>query len=240
VIGVGLVVMIIALASLGSNTNTSNLNANTRDVNRNTNANANVAANTNTPNVNANIPASGPFTDDFTEKKWPVGVYQYGRIWYENDEYHMSSKEHSYLVMSGPSEDYNSENATVKVTARSVDGGVPSDGFGVMVHAGWSKAKRLDDYAFLIYPGDEPQYEVIMHKDGNQSELVARTKSDAIRPGSSPNQLEIRVRGTELSFYANGKYLTRIIDTENYRRGKVGFYSSDVTNVAFDNLEIDR
>jgi len=169
-----------------------------------------------------------------------VGVYQYGRIWYENNEYHMSSKEHTYIVMYAPSEDYNSENATVKVTARSVDGGVPSDGFGLMVHGGWSKAKRLEDYAFLIYPGDEPQYEIIMHKDGTQSPLVPRTKSDAIRAGGSPNQLEVRIRGNELSFYANGKYLTRIIDTENYRRGKVGFYSSDVPNVAFDNLEIDR
>lgn len=238
VIGVGLVVMIIALASLSSNTNTTNLNANTREVNRNTNAN--VTVNANTANINATVPPTGPLTDDFTEKKWPVGVYQYGRIWYDNNEYHMSSKEHTYIVMYAPSDDYSSENATVKVTARSVDGSTPSDGFGLIVHGGWSKAKRMEDYALLIYPGDEPEYQIIMHKDGNQSSLVDKTKSDAIRSGSSPNQLEIRVRGNELSFYANGRYLTRIIDTENYRRGKVGLYTSDATEVAFDNLEIDR
>ncbi len=92
----------------------------------------------------------------------------------------------------------------------------------------------------LIYPGEEPEYEIIMHKDGNQSAIVTRTKSAAIRSGSDPNQLEIRIRGNELSFYANGQYLTRITDSENYKRGRAGFYTSDEIEVAFDNLEIDR
>ena len=153
----------------------------------------------------------------------------------------MRSKERTYIVMYAPSDDYNTENATVKVKARSVDGDVPSAGFGLLVHGGWSKAKRLEDYALLIYPDDdEPGYEIIMHKDGNQSALVARTKSEAIRSGSNPNLLEIRIRGNELSFYANGQYLTRITDTENYKRGRVGFYTSDEIEVAFDDLEIDR
>ncbi len=233
VIGVGLVVMLIALASLGSNSNSNNLNANT-------NRNANVTVNANIPNSNASVTPAGPLTDDFSEKKWNVGVSQFGRMWYENDEYHMSSKEQTFIVIYAPSDDYSTENATVKVTARIVDGAVPSNGFGLMVHCGWSRAKRLDDYALLIYPSAEPEYEIVMHKDGTQSSLVSRTKSDAILSGTSPNQLEIRIRGSELSFYANGKFLTRITDSENYRRGRAGFYTSDVTNVAFDNLEIDR
>lgn len=236
VIGVGLAVMLIALASLGSDPNNSNLNANTREVNRN----SNVTVNANLPNTNATVPPTGPFADDFSEKKWNVGVSQYGRMWYEDDEYHMSSKEQTYIVMYAPSDDYFTENATVKVTARSVDGEVPSAGFGLLVHGGWSRNKRLDDYGLLIYPGDEPEYEVIMHKDGTQSSLVARTKSAAIRSGSNRNDLEIRIRGSELAFYINGQFLTRLNDVENYRRGRAGFYTSDDTNVAFDNLEIDR
>ncbi|HEU4794784.1 MAG TPA: hypothetical protein VFT02_04080 [Pyrinomonadaceae bacterium] len=237
VIGGGLVVMLIALASLGSDPNTNNINAN-REVNRNSNVNVN--ANTANINTNANVAPTGPIVDDFSDKKWAVGVSQYGRIWYDDDQYHMSSKERTFIVMYAPSDEYNTENATVKVTARSVDGDVPSAGFGLLVHGGWSKSKRLEDYALLIYPGDDPEYEIIMHKDGNQSALVARTKSDAIRSGSSPNLLEIRVKGSELSFYANGQYLTKITDTENYRRGRAGFYTSDEIEVAFDNLEIDR
>ena len=142
--------------------------------------------------------------------------------------------------MYAPSEDYNTEIATVKVTARSVDGGVPSAGFGLMVHCVQTKAKKLEDYALLIYPSDEPEYEIIMHKDGVQSSVVQKTKSSAIRSGSSPNLLEIRIRGNELTFYANGQFLTRINDTANYRRGRAGLYTSDIHEVAFDDLTIDH
>jgi hypothetical protein len=152
----------------------------------------------------------------------------------------MTSKDRTYIVMYAPSDDYSTENATVKVTARSVDGTVPSSGFGLMVHCVQTKAKQLEDYALLIYPGDTPQYEVIMHKDGNQSSLVSKTNSSAIRSGSNPNQLEIRIKGTELAFYVNGQYLTRITDTANYRRGRVGLYTSDINDIAFDDLEIQR
>ncbi|HSE20970.1 MAG TPA: hypothetical protein VLB68_04910, partial [Pyrinomonadaceae bacterium] len=99
---------------------------------------------------------------------------------------------------------------------------------------------QLEDYALLIYPSDTPQYEVIMHKDGNQASLVSKTNSTAIRSGSNPNQLEVRIKGTELAFYINGQFLTRITDTQNYRRGRAGLYTSDVTDIAFDDLEIER
>lgn len=238
VIGAGLVVMIIALASLGSDPNSNNLNAN-REVNRNSNANGN--ANIANVNTNANVAPTGPLFDDFSEKKWTVGVFQYGRIWYDDDQFRMEAKERMYIVMYAPSDEYSTENATVKVTARSVNGDVPAHGFGLLVHGGWSKTKKLEDYALLVYPDDdEPGYEIIMHKDGEQSSLVSRTKSEAIRSGSNPNQLEVRIKGNELSFYANGQYLTRITDSQNYKRGRAGFYTSDEIEVAFDNLEIDR
>ena len=236
VIGVGLVVMIIALASLG--TDNRNLNAN-----RNENRNANVSVNANITNTNLNANATttpASIADDFSQQKWGSATSQYGRTWYDNGEYHMSSKERTFVVMYAPSDAYNTENATVKVTARSVDGNVPSAGFGLMVHC-VQKAGKLEDYALLIYPEeDEPKYEIIMHKDGTQSSLVEKTESDAIRSGSTPNVLEIRIRGNELSFYVNGKFLTEITDTANFRRGRVGFYTSDIYEVAFDDLTIDH
>lgn len=235
IIGVGLIVMLIALASLGSNVNNSNLNANIRNDNRNSNV-----ANANVTNSNANATLATSLADDFSERKWGVGTSPYGRIWYDDGEYHMVSKERTFVVMYAPSDDYNTENATVKVTARSVDGSVPSAGFGLMVHCVQSKAGKLEDYGLLIYPDEEPGYQIIMHKEGQQSSLVDRTKSSAIKSGSSPNDLEIRIRGTELSFYANGQFLTRIADSENYRRGRAGLYTSDIHEVAFDDLVIDR
>ena len=238
IIGVGLVVMIIALASLNSNnTNNSNL------ANRNDNRNANVTVNANVPNVNANSNASLPtsFSDDFSQQKWGVGNGPYGRIWYAGGEYHMESKSGTFVVMYAPeTNEYSTENATVKVTARSVDGEAPASGFGLLVHCAQSKAKQLEDYGLLIYPGDEPEYEIVKHKNGTQSPVVTKTKSSAIKSGSTPNVLEVRIRGTELSFYANGQFLTRITDSENFKHGRAGLYTSDTHEIVFDDLSINR
>ena len=234
VIAAGLVVMFIALASLGSNVNNSNVNANTRNENRN----ANITANTNiNANTNANLP--GSLTDNFSEQKWGVGTSPYGRIFYDNGEYHMVSKEKTFVVMYAPNDTYNTENARVSVTARSVDGSVPSSGFGLMVH-GTLKGGKLEDYALLIYPSEDPEYQIVMHKNGTQSSLVDKTKTSAIKPGTAENKLEIRIKGNELSFFVNGQFLNRIRDAEDYRRGRAGFYTSDIHEVAFDDLAINR
>jgi hypothetical protein len=52
--------------------------------------------------------------------------------------------------------------------------------------------------------------------------------------------LEIRIRGAELSFYINGQFLTRLTDSANFRRGRAGFYTSDIYEVAFDDLRIEH
>ena len=238
VLGGGFVVLLIALALGSDNTN--------GNANRNTNRNANVAVNTNTntnTNTNANANATttpASLADDFSEQKWGTGTSPYGRIWYDNGEYHMVSKERTWVVMYGPSDDYSTENARVTVNARSVTGEVPSAGYGLMVHTAPARTGRLDDYVLLIYPSEEPEYQIIMHKAGTETILVDRTKSNAIRPGSAENKLEIRTKGAELSFYVNGRFLTQITDNENFRRGRAGFYTSDVHEVAFDDLVITR
>lgn len=236
IIGVGAVIMIIAIASMGTNTNVNANRANTnRNVNRNTNANV-TNTNTNT-NVNATAPAS--LSDDFSEEQWGTGSYAFGEMWYADDQYHMRSKEGKYLVMYAPTDEYSTANATVRVTARSVDGSAPTSGFGLIVH-GERKDGNLEDYALLIYNGDSPKYEIIKHKDGKQTEEVAWTDSSVIRTGSNSNQLEVRARGSELTFYINGQYVNRIKDRENFKGGIAGFYTSGTADVAFDDLEIER
>lgn len=235
---VGAAVMMLALASMGSNSNTSsNRNANLRNSNSRT---VNRNANSNAGNVNSstNLPAS--LTDDFSEAKWGTGSYPFGDIRYADDEYHMRSKAKTYLVMYAPSADYSTGDATVRVTARSVDGTPALTGYGLIVHGEKSKTGELEDYALLIYTGSEPQYQVIKHKGGAQTTVVPWTKSRVIRSGSSPNQLEVRAKGKELTFYINGQYVDRITDNENFQRGVAGLYTSDTAEVAFDDLEIRR
>lgn len=234
---VGVAVMILALASIGTN---SNANANTNVANtRNANTRA-VNRNANVTNVNSNSSLPASISDDFSESTWGAGNFTFGDVWYDNNEYHMRSKDKTYLVMYAPKNEYNTENATVRVTARSVDGTPAASGFGLIVHGDKSRAGSLEDYGLLIYTGPEAKYEIIKHKNGVQTTVVPWTRSTVIRSGTNPNQLEIRTRGLELSFYINGQYVDRITDTENFRRGVAGLYTSDNTDIAFDDLEIRR
>lgn len=235
ILGVGLIVIILVMARFGADGNTTN-NANTGVVNTNSTSNTNRTANANSNT--STLPAS--ITDNFSEEKWRTGNFQFGDIWYQDDEYHMRSKEKTYLVMYAPSGSYDTENATVRVTTRSVDGNGPTSGYGLIVHGQKSSSNELEDYALLIFTGDEPQYQVVMHKGGNQKALVPWTKSSVIRSGTNPNQLEIRTRGDQLQFYVNGRYLTRITDDENLKRGVAGLYTSEPSEVVFDDLEIQR
>jgi hypothetical protein len=243
VIGIGLVIMIIAIASLDTNTNAdSNGNSNVRVANRNSNTNSDSNTNSNNIRENTNSAASLPasFSDNFSEQTWGTGNSQFGEIWYADDEYHMRSKEKTYLVMYAPNNNYNTEDATVRVTVRSVEGDASASGYGLLIHGEKSKNNQLEDYGLLIYTGDSPQYEIVSHKNGSQTALVPWTKSSVIRGGTSPNQLEARIKGDDISFYINGQYVNRITDSENYKRGVVGFYTSDTDEVAFDDLEIRR
>lgn len=237
VIVVGVAIMIIALASMGSNSNANSnrANANSRIPNRNGNTNT---ANVSNVNSNTNLPST--LTDNFSEAKWGTGNFAFGDIWYADDQYHMRSKAKTYLVMYAPSTEYKTGNATVRVTARSVDGTPPLTGYGLIVHGEKSKSGQLEDYALLIYTGAEPKYEIIKHKGGAQTEIVRWTPSKVIRSGTNPNQLEVRARGSELSFYINGQYVDRITDNENFKGGIAGLYTSDTAEVAFDDLEIKR
>jgi len=234
--GIGVVILIIALASVSNNNN------NNRMVNSNSNNNNSRLANRNAnagSNTNARSDLSS-YNDDFSSELWRVGSGEYGRTWYEDEEFHMHGTKGRYILMYGPDRsDYSDENATVRVTTKSVAGDSPTTGYGLLVH-GQMENSQFRDYGFLIYNGDSPKYSIVQHKSSNETKLVSWTASDAIRTGTTPNQLEVRIRDRRLDFYINGQFITSITDSEGFSSGRVGFYSSDSQEVAFDDLEISR
>ena len=233
VLGLGAVIVIFAVLTMNAEPNNNRVVANI--PNRNLNGNWTNANNSNS-NSTAKLPAA--FSDDFSTQKWGTGSSAYGNIFYADGAYHMKSKEKTYFVMYGPSNDYDTENARVRVTVRSVDGVSPVSGFGLVVHG--APEEKLRDYGFLIYTGESPKYLVVQHNGGTQTELVPFTASSIIRSGTSPNQIEVRIKGTQLSFYINGQYATSITDTQGFKRGRAGFYASDAHEVVFDDLLINR
>jgi hypothetical protein len=232
--GIGVVILIFAIANItNNNNNNGNSNSNTnRQVNRNTNRNSNENSNTRSSLTS--------FTDDFSKEDWRTGSSTYGRMWYVNEEYHMMGTKGYYFVIYSPDKaDYKTKDATVRVGARSIDGTSPSTGYGLVVH-GEMKNDQLEDYAFLIYNGDDPKYKNVDQKGGKDTTLVEWTSFSAIRTGTTPNQLEVRIRERKLDFYINGQFVTSIVDIENFQGGRVGLYTSDEHEVAFDDLEISR
>ena len=231
--GIGVVILVFAIASV---TNTNNNNGNNSNNN-------NRAANRNTNNSNSNTNTRADlttFTDDFSTQSWGTGPSQFGNIWYQDEAYHMHATKGRYIVIYSPDKpEYKTENATVRVGLRSVDGEPPVTGYGLVVH-GDKKTGNLEDYAFLINNGDDPKYKIVVHKGGNETIIGDWTSSSAIRTGTSPNQLEIRIRDSKLDFYINGQFVTTITDTENYKGGRVGLYTSDAGEVAFDDLEVSK
>ena len=233
--GIGVAILVFALASM-TNTNNGNSN-NSNSRNRNTNKNTNSEA----TNANENTRSTlSSFTDDFSKQTWGTGPSQYGNIWYQDEEYHMHATRGGYIVMYSPDKkDYNDENATVRVGLRSIDGNPPITGYGLVVH-GEKKDGKLEDYGFLIYSGDNPKYKIVLHKAGSETKVADWTPTSTIRTGTSPNQIEVRIRDLKMDFYVNGQFVTSITDEAGYRRGRVGLYTSDAGEVAFDDLEISK
>lgn len=237
-IGIGVGILIYAVTKIANdNNNNSNSNNSNKIANRNTNKNTNADdANTNT---NSRSTLSS-YADDFSNKSWGTGESQYGNIWYQDEAYHMHATKGGFIVMYAPDKpEYKTENATVRVGLRSVDGDPPITGYGVVVH-GEKKDGKLEDYGFLIYSGDNPKYKIVLHKAGAETKVVDWTPTSTIRTGTLPNQIEVRIRDLKMDFYINGQFVTSITDEEGYRRGRVGLYTSDVGEVAFDDLEISK
>ena len=249
VLGIGAIVM-LSIAG-GSNSNNSNANnsnrvaSNANNSNRNANANANNSNNANANNSNynsSNSTSTASLTDDFSTQKWGTGPRAFGSF-YADGEYHMQHKvADQYVVIYSPDEEaYKTEEATAKVTVRSVDGNIPTAGYGLVVH-GQLVDGKLQGYAFLIKNGSDPKYGIMLMEDGEQKAVVKPSTSSAIRSGTTPNQLEVRVKGEQLSFYINGQFATSITDTEDFADtdGRIGFYTSTGGEVAFDDLTVQK
>ncbi len=241
VIGIAGVVLLVVIAGMSdSNTN----NSNNTNLASNRNARSGNLNSSDSSNANANSGDTSAkdyqVQDDFSiTTRWWSGANAYGKAQYVNGEYQLSAGSYgSYVVIYAPNQPpYNTANMTSRVIARSVTGTSPSQGYGLTVY-GEMKNGNLEDYAFVIRTDESPAFRVALHQTGKETTLVNWTRSSLIRTGSSPNQIEVRAKDTQLSFYINGQYATSVTDSAGYKTGLVGFYSSDAVPVAFDDLEI--
>jgi hypothetical protein len=242
VLGIGIVVLLSIIGRDASNNKNkpSNIAVASNSNNRNSNP-----VTTSTTNRTSTSAPSTVLKDDFSTQNWPVGDEAYGSF-YQDGEYHMKGRPKLYVFMFplNPTAEallnYTTKNATVKVTARNVDGKSPEYGYGLIVHGKLNGKGSLEGYGFLIYTGQKPMYEIVHFVDGAPTNIVNWTPSTLIRSGTNSNQIEVRTKGSQLSMYVNGQFLKSITDTANYKDGYVGLYTSESNEVAFDDMEINR
>ena len=84
-----------------------------------------------------------------------------------------------------------------------------------------------------------------LNSEFRSASTVPRTTREArVQLVSAPvirgNTVEVRIRERKLDFYINWQFVTSIVDVENFQGGRVGLYTSDEHEVAFDDLEISR
>jgi hypothetical protein len=244
VLGIGIVVLLSIIGRDSADNTNRNSNRAVAGNSNNRNSNSNPVKTTNTNRSTTSAPST-VLKDDFSTQNWPVGDEAYGSF-YQDGEYHMKGRPKLYVFMFplNPTSEallnYTTKDATVKVTARNVDGKSPEYGYGLIVHGKLNGKGSLEGYGFLIYTGAKPMYEIVHFVDGAPTNIVNWTPSTLIRGGTNSNQIEVRTKGSQLSMYVNGQFLKSITDTANYRDGYVGLYTSETNEVAFDDMEINR
>ena len=234
VLGIGIVVL---LTMIGRKSTTANWDASANRANRTNSSNSSVA------NANRSTSTNPPayFKDDFSTENWPTGESAHGSF-YEGGQYHMKGKPNLYVYMLPPhTTNYLSQDADVKVMARSVDGQSPESGYGLIMHGKYKgQDYKLDGYGFLIYTGTSPKYEIVSFDSGTVNPIVKWDAAPMLRTGTTPNQIEVRAKGSQLSLYLNGQFVKSITDTSNKTYGTVGLYTTETNEVAFDDMEISR
>lgn len=194
-----------------------------------------------TPTRPGSTPTPTPFPRNQVQTidlaKWVSPNSNFGNTDFTNGEFFMSSKRQGYYYVIAGSTEHKTESASTSLILRNVTDANSSLGYGLVFH---SDPKPLQKgYAFII-DTKRQKYRVVRHQPGKEIDLVAWTSSNAIKPGTAENALEVRDRPDRVELYINGDMVTSIKNTHGYRGGVVGLYSGDAVNVAFKKLEIAK
>jgi tetratricopeptide (TPR) repeat protein len=173
--------------------------------------------------------------DDFSNPAsgWPQESFAEYEYDYEDGEYHILAKQlggSTYVLNqdTGPFTDF-----TLEIDARLVSGPV-ENGYGVIF-----RAQQSDDFYCFMVSGNG-FYNVWKWLDDNYTYLQEWTESGFINEGNSTNHLKVVCQGSQIEVYANGHYLTTVID-DSFTGGCLGVVagaSEFEAHAAFDNIKV--
>lgn len=170
--------------------------------------------------------------------EWVRTTSLYGNTEFSNGEFFMSSKQKGfYYVLAAPADTDQTENANTTVTLRNVDNADSRLGYGLVFHSNPTPLQQ--GYAFLI-DSKKQKYRVVHHSPQKEDAVITWTKSDAIKPGTEENTLEVRDLPGKIELYINGTLVNTIKNDYGYAGGVVGLYSGDAAKIAFKDLELRK
>ncbi len=193
------------------------------------------------PTRGISTPSPTPFSRNDVKNidlaAWVSPNSKFGNTSFTGGEFFMSSKKKGYYYVVAAPREYGTESASASVTLRNVDDANSVLGYGIVFHSNPTPLQQ--GYAFIIDTKRE-KYRVVRHQPGKELDVVNWTSSNAIKPGTAENRLEVRDTPDRVELYINGEMVTTIKNTYGYAGGVVGLYAGDAVNVAFKDLEIAK
>jgi hypothetical protein len=154
--------------------------------------------------------------------------------------YRLQARQAAHFVAVGaPIESWLSD-LVVSATFRKT-GGPPGGGYGLLIRDQGTEARNGVNQnfdAYVLETGDLGEFGIWRRDGDHWVDLVPWTRSSAVRPGGSPNDLTVRAISDRLVFSVNGVEVTTIQD-KTLDAGTVGiFVGGDYNEVALDRFSL--
>jgi Domain of unknown function (DUF4388) len=201
------------------------------------------AAPTLVPTVVPTVPA-GPRTIldenfDSNASNWPNNPQ--GTAWITGGSYHIQPRQAGqFVAIAAPAVGEILQDVVVNATFHKL-GGPAGGGYGIIVRdqgPGPRDGNNQQGRYYVLEVGDKGEIG-IWRRDGDKwIDLLPWTRSDAVKPGSQPNELTVRAVGDRLSLSVNGTEVG-VRNDALLAVGNVGiFVGGDGNQVAVDQFSI--
>jgi len=154
--------------------------------------------------------------------------------------YRLQARQPARFVAIGAPVNQSLSDVVVSGTFRKT-GGPPGGGYGLVVRdQGPDPRDGVNQTmnAFVLEAGDLGEFGIWRRDGDHWVDLVAWTRSAAVRMGGSPNDLTVRAIGNRLTFTINGTQVASVEDGAPMAGGAGVFIGGDYNEVALDRFSV--
>jgi hypothetical protein len=169
---------------------------------------------------------------------WPNN--QQGMAWLANGSYRIAPRQAGQFVAIGAPIVDALQDVTVTASFRKVSGPT-GGGYGIIVRDQATTARdgtSQDGRYYVLEVGDKGEVGIWRRDGDHWADLLPWQKSDAVKPGTTTNELTVRANGTRLALSVNGTQVATRTDA-TFASGGVGlFVGGDGNQVAVERFTV--